>query len=304
MSITFQYYPAKVKSNEPLGVVTLDQFIEGHKSPSKKKRAIFTLIEDAEASGNDQLKSELKQNNLYYFTPCVYVNKWRRYNNIIRFTGLLVLDFDHLKSIEYSIRFKEFLFNEYQCIIACWLSPSKYGVKALVNIPIVETVKQFKEYFFGIAAEVSQYEGFDGTCQNSVLPLFQSYDPDMLVRDDYNKWTTTGYKVNSFDDVQPTQPPDIDISDKDRETIVKIIHTGFEGIPGPDGGHPALRALCTAVGGYVASGYIGEYDAIQLIDYLIQGHHYLSKGIAGYKKTAHWGIQKGQIKPLILSRYE
>jgi hypothetical protein len=70
-----------------------------------------------------------------------------------------------------------------------------------------------------------------------------------------------------------------------------------------DPGHPQLRSLCLSVGGYVASGYISMLEAEQLIHHLIETHHYLSKGISGYKKTATWALNEGTRKPIVLERY-
>lgn len=293
--IVFQYYPKVVKSNNPLGFVTLQQFINGQANPKDSIKELFTRIQQAEIDGNKKLKAELKQNNLHYFTPCVIVNELRRYTNIKRFTGLLVLDFDH---IDNAPDLKQFLFDEYKCIITAWLSPSKKGVKCIVRIPEVGSVSEFKEYYFGIAAEMDQYAGFDSSGQNSVLPLFQSWDPDLMFRDDYIPWTVKGVKINDLDTVPASQAPYVQVTDRDKQTCIKIIQTGFNHIT--DYGHPPLRSLCLSIGGYVATGYLSDWEAMQMIDYHIENHGYLKKGIPGYKKTARWALNKGKAKPIIL----
>ena len=168
--ISFQYYPARVNSNEPLGIISLEQFLISTKTPKDSTKAIFDQIAAAELSSNKKLKAELKQNHLFYFTPCVHVHPFRRYACIKHFTGLLILDFDHIDNAR---DFKYFLFDEYKSLIAAWLSPSKRGLKCLVKIPKVNTVEEFKEYYFGIASEMEVYNGFDPSGQNAVLPLFQ-----------------------------------------------------------------------------------------------------------------------------------
>ena len=82
---------------------------------------IIDQIAQAAKAGNVKLTNELKT-HLYSFTPCVNVDKYRRYEQITAFTGLAVLDFDN------AAEFKEFIFDEYKEIIAAWLSPSKKGV--------------------------------------------------------------------------------------------------------------------------------------------------------------------------------
>jgi hypothetical protein len=294
--ITFQVYRQPITNIFPKQFISLDQFLEYTRNPPHRIVNVFAQIATAEETGNKELKAELKQTHLLYFTPCVEVNPKRNYESIVRFTSLLVLDFDHIGNAQ---EFKEYLFNQYPAIIAAWLSPSKHGVKALVQIPIVETVEAFKQYYFGIAAEMEQYNGFDPSGQNSVLPLFQSYDPELLYRDDPDTWQVKGSKRNDFT-ASPVKPrPNINHSDRDKETIVKMINSGFAHVC--DYGHPPLRSLCIAIGGYIAAGYIDEGEAMQYINYGIETHPYLKKGISGYKKTAQWAIRIGQQKPLSLN---
>ena len=294
--ISLQYYPARVNSNEPLGIISLEQFLKSTKTPKDSTKAIFNQIAAAELSGNKKLKDELKQNNLFYFTPCVHVHPFRRYACIKHFTGLLVLDFDHIDNAR---DFKYFLFDEYKSVLAAWLSPSKRGLKCLVKIPKVNTVEEFKEYYFGIASEMEMYNGFDPSGQNAVLPLFQSWDMELLSRNDADTWTTKGFYPNALASVPMQITPKIINIGKDKQIIEKIINAGFKNIS--DCGHPVLRSLCLSIGGYVASGYIPEHEALQMIYYEIENHSYLRKGIRGYKTTAQWAIRAGQRKPLTLS---
>lgn len=294
--ISFQGYRQPVTNIKPKQLITLNDYLYFTAEPGGKTLDVFHEIALAEAAGNNKLKAELKQKHLWYTTPCVVIDPIRNYKSIKYFTGLLVLDFDH---IDYAQEFKYFLFHEYKFIIAVWLSPSKRGVKCLVRIPIVQTVVEFKEYYYGIAAEMEQYNGFDSSGQNCVLPLFQSYDPDLLDRDDAETWTIRGIKRGDFTlaPVRPTHK--IEVTDRDKQIILKIIDSGFSNIV--DYGHPPLRSLCITLGGYVASGYIEEYEALQIVNNRIECHPYLSKGIYGYQRTAIWAIRIGQNKPLTLN---
>ncbi len=295
MKIQFQYYPANVKSNNPLGFVTLEYFLKSTKQPKNNILNIFNKIKEAEANGDNKLKSELKQNNLFYFTPCVIIDNYRRYDNIVNFTGLAVLDFDH---IDKANDLKHIIFNKYQSVVAAWLSPSKRGVKALVNIPVVNSVDEFKQYYYGLAAEMETYEGFDSSGQNSVLPLFQSYDPELLQRQYTTIWKEKGLKIDDFSVLDPIEAPDIKTTEYDTKRVINIIKSGMSNIT--DNGHPQLRGLAFAVGGYVATGYIDSMEAEQLMHYIIQDHPYLKKGVKGYKLTVSQMIEKGKQRPIIL----
>ena len=148
---------------------------------------------------------------------------------------------------------------------------------------------------------MEQFNGWDGSNQNPVLPLFQSYDPDMLVRENPDTWTKRGMKQNSFDyqtTTAPVQVKRVVANDHNKERILKMIYSGLDKII--DNGHPQLRGLCIAIGGYVASGYISEHEALQEINSLIEVHPYLRKDIKNYQKTARWGISEGMRKPLTL----
>jgi hypothetical protein len=296
LSIEFQYYPARVDTNKPVGVTNLSQLLRTTKNPPQQTLSVFKQIEQAEIEGNKKLKAELKQNNLYYFTPCVVVNGYRRYVNINYFTGLMVIDFDH---IDNAAELKEALFTNYQCIIASWLSPSRRGVKCIVRIPVVTSVNEFKEYYFGMSSELNYIDGFDSSGQNCVLPLFQSYDQNLLYRRDAQIWDIKGGKSEDFTK-KHTLKPNIEPDEKSKAIVIKIIDKGFDNIT--DFGHPPLRSLCLSIGGYIASGYIDRFDALNTVDWYIENHSYLKKGIEGYKKTARWAIDHGMSKPLTLGR--
>ena len=314
-NIQFQYYGTKVHEVTALGLTTLTKFLEDNISTENK--ILFDNIAQAESEGNFQLKAQLKQNNLRAFTPCVVVGKhnpgskyktnkpeivgYKDYAHIEKFTGLMVLDFDHLSKYNLvAAELKEYLYNTYNWIFAVWLSPSKDGIKCLVKIPIVTTVKEFQQYHEGMVTELANIEGLDGTTKNPTLSLFQSYDPDLLFRSDPSTWTKKAIKPLVTDVKRAIVKPVINVSTRDRKTVLKIIITGFNNISISTGGHPQLRALCISVGGYVGTGYITQLEAFQLIDYIIAKHPYLQKGTVGYQKTAHKFIEDGQSRPIVL----
>ena len=296
MDTQFQYYPANITTNQPVGMITLGEFIRAHIKPKVSIQQIFHRIAQAAADGNEEEKARLKQTYLYYFTPCVVINKYRRYQDIHHWTGLLVLDFDH---IDYAEEFRDYLFYTYSFVIVTWTSPSRKGTKAIVRIPVVQSVEEFKEYYFGVASEMEQFGGFDTSSKNCVLPLFQSWDPSLRYRTDATLWDTKGVYRDNFDDRPVIPPPDTPPSQDDTQRVIQIINTGFDHIT--DVGHPNLLKLCLSVGGYISSGYISESDALSIINRRIETHKYLKKGINGYKKTAYWAIGHGKTKPLILS---
>src|SRR5690625_3187116 len=142
----------------------------------------------------DKLKTRLPA-----FTPSVMVQpgKGRKYDNIDHFTGLLLLDFDSVGSKEDASKFKASIFDNYSFIFACWLSSSGRGVRAIVRIPRVDSIDRFKLHFAAIEQEFNRYKGFDRATKNPILPLFYSYDPNILYRENPDVFTGTNTAPNT-----------------------------------------------------------------------------------------------------------
>jgi hypothetical protein len=295
----FQYYPANIKKCKPLGFTTIKELIKLHKEPTSEMIDVFKKIAESEAQNDMNLKARLKQNNLLYFTPCVHIKDWRKYDNIIGFTGILVLDFDHIENAE---AFKVHLFKEYPFIISAWLSPSKKGVKALVRIPVIQVQKpiiksidEFKEYFNALTDIMDQYDGFDEVNKNPAQPLFQSYDSELLFRKNPTVFNKRKPKPK-FIPKPSVQPFHSFNSNEKKDAICRMITRKINSIV--DNGHPQLLKIAFTLGGYVGGGYLTKDEAENLIHNLIEQNSYLSKGISGYKKTASSCIRDGLNKPL------
>jgi hypothetical protein len=288
----FQYYPAEITKCKPIGFVSLERFLKAVKNPNPKNSEIFKQIKLSEENKDFEKKAELKK-QLYKFTPCVVVKDWRCYENIVSFTGLLVLDFDHLEQ-EHAKKLKQVLFDKCSFIIACWLSPSRHGIKALVKIPICENVEDFRAYFRAVEKQLGNLKGFDPTAKNCVQDLFMSYDSDLLYRNDATTWNE-----KYFEPIRKPISTSIEITDK-SDVIVKIVVKNINTIT--NAGHYVLRATAFTLGGYVGAGYISESDAIYLINRCIEANGYLSKKASTYKKTAYTMIIKGILHPLYLEK--
>lgn len=290
-SIIFPYYDADITHHTPLGYVSLDYLLNAIKNPKKDIKYIFEQIMIADENKDAKLKQELKT-KLYSFNPCVFIEGKRKYENIKHFTGLLMLDFDKMESVEYAQEFKEYLFNKNKFIISSWLSASKRGVRAVVKIPICSNVDEFKHYFNAIQLELGSYKGFDPAPKNCVLPLFISYDPELLIRNDYSIWNRKFIPIE--------KPPVIQyvVTDK-TSSIEKIIIKRIDTIT--DSGHTILRATAFTLGGYVSAGYCQQDWAMSLMNKLIDSHHYLRQKAHVYKKTSDTMIKKGMLSPIYLT---
>jgi len=288
-TIKFNYYKANIKDAIPVGTVSLDEFIRVIRSPKIEIKEKFAAIKKAHEAGNDEEKARLKQ-SLYSFTPCVLCEGTRAYANITHFTGLMVLDFDKFKTCPK--QFKQDLFDYFDFIHAAWLSASGYGVRAIVKIPVAGSVDEFKSYFNFIRYkhDIGKVAQFDIAPQNPVLPLFMSYDPELLHRPE-SKIMVSSYILEQ---PKPTQKPFVDYS-KEPEILSKI-DKSLSKIT--DCGHPILRAVSYMVGGYVGAGRISESEAISILNNRIEQHTYLSKKASIYKRTAYEMLKKGTFEPI------
>lgn len=300
--IKFPYYHGNVKNTIPLGEVTLEQFIKGNKNPKPKIKEVFKQIEEATASGNLKLKSELKQNNLVFFNPCVQTDgKGRKYESIKNFTGLIPLDFDGL-SKEMAVELKQHLFNDFKSCICSWISPSGFGTKALFRIPIVKSVEEFKSVGCGLGTIFEWYSGFDSSSiTNPILPLFLSWDPDMLVRDfeEAEEFKLRGFKETLFQPFEGELPDSSSFSEEEINKVIETIKFYINRIDG--NAHPqCISASCVAGSMSIFYGI----DLLPTLEQAIEENSYMSKDTAGYIRTARQMYNRGQNNPQPLKRYE
>lgn len=98
----------------------------------------------------------------------------RNRTELISGTGIACLDFDNVSNP--SILINELKTSEF--ILAAWRSPSGYGVKALVRIPVVNDKHHYKEYYNGILKHFNPLDPDPATSDISRL-CFESYDSDL-----------------------------------------------------------------------------------------------------------------------------
>lgn len=292
--ISFQFFAAKIYEATPKGTLTLRQFLDVHKNPKQSTIDVIEQIKTAAKNNDLKLKDSLKQNNLYSFVPSVILNgEGRRLIDIVDFNPVMLVEFD---KIDNALELKERLFNNLKSVIAAWISPSGRGLKLLIRIPKPKSVEEYKEYFCGLAFYLSQYEGFDGVNYNIVLPLFLSYDRDILIREDAEEWAQRGNKTNFFDINAPIDfEMPIDIDEQLEQEVVKSIQFLVNRIE--DNAHPTLLGLSFLIGGWCAANYIGEELAYDTMVEAIESNNYMSKNTRGYLATGKQMFLKGLNHP-------
>jgi hypothetical protein len=89
-------------------------------------------------------------------------------------SGLMVLDFD---DVENPVLKKQEL-SKIKSILSCWISPKGTGVKALLRIHDVKDDAEFKKVFKQVS---KKFEGLDPSGKDIARSCFESYDPDIYV---------------------------------------------------------------------------------------------------------------------------
>ena len=293
-SVSFQFFPAKIWEAQPLGELTLRQFIDVHKTPKQSTVDIIKQIKIASKNNDLKLKDSLKQNNLYSFVPSVILDgNGRGLVNIVDYNPVMMVEFD---KISHAKQLKERLFNNLKSVIAAWISPSGSGLKLLIRIPKPTSVEEYKAYYCALAYYLSQYEGFDGVNYNIVLPLFLSFDRDILIREDAEEWTQKGGKLNSFKPFEGDFEVPENIDDKTRDRIIQKITYLVSQID--DNAHPKIRNIATVFGGLCSQYGFEIEEADNLICDLISENEYMKKNVRGYCKTSKEFLRKGFLSPI------
>ena len=300
-NISFYYYPANVKITKPLGKITLEQFIEANRNPKESVQELFKKIQVAD----EKEKQELKQ-KLYYFTPNIQTDgNGRSYSNITAFNGTCVVEFDKIP--EFASELRDWIFDNFEECFCSYISPSGKGVKTLWKIPVVKSVDEFKAYFYGIAQRFSKIEGFDGSAQNPILPLYLSWDKGLKHRpyEEAKTWTIRGGKINEFKPFEGSIEEIIEGgTEQELDRIFRAIDQTFDKIEREQTAHFYLRNLALWCGGICGYGYLSVDEAIDYICDKVKESSYCMKNEKGYCTTIIDFVIKGSKAPLKLEEDE
>lgn len=294
------YYNGNIYDSFVVGHISIEDWVRAHKFPKPITIEIMDKIKEAVKIGDIELKQKLKE-QLYYITPSVFIEKEyaRKYSNIKYFTGYMQIDFDKLKSEDEAIELRDYMFNTYDPIITSYLSPSRRGVKCVLNIGVPEDVEEYKDYHKGVEDEFKEVsDRFDHATFNCVLPFFLSIDKDIKYRKNYGTWTVKGdrsveyVRLNINESEWAKTVPNFEKSLKTvtlfKDKINEIIN---------EDGHPRLRSACLVLGSRAGAGYIDIQQAYEVAEYCITTNSYLKRKATTYLKTANWAINEGYNNP-------
>jgi hypothetical protein len=207
----------------------------------------------------------------------------RRYDNaILKHSGLVILDFDHVTDIE--AKKKQIIADKHT--FAAFISPSGDGLKVLVKIP--DNSKDHEAHYLAL---LKKYPELDSTSKNLSRVCFISYDPEIYVNHGSDIWTDKiQYKQEQVKEVAPA------MDYKKLQIIADLIRNSTNG----EKHHNLIKASRLA-GGFISGGIIDEYEAIRVLQNEIN-----NKDIDNFKgacKTISDGIEYGKKEPIYEKDY-
>lgn len=230
-------------------------------------------------------KDEKRKAILKKKLPCIcFSGKFitRSDKDLTEHSGYIILDFDKLNNAE---EFKISL-KRYNFIYSAFISPSGNGVKAIVKIPAI--IEKHRGYYRGI---LKVFPELDSTSINESRICFESVDSNLWINDNVIEFT-------DYVEVENIKTKDVKIK-KATKTDYSKVNISLEMIRNSiDGGkHATLLKASKLMGGYIATGYVEENEAVRLLEKEIN-----DKGVDNFdtaKQTILDGIKYGKTQPII-----
>ena len=167
-------------------------------------------------------------------------------------SGLVVLDFDHVDvdATKTSLATDDFIHS-------CWTSPSGNGVKALVKITNPE---RHRDHFRALIKYFERTHGLelDESGINESRACFESYDPDIIIKDDCQKF---GHFATEFAEAQTPTNEAYDHTDYMKLNLAaRMIRNAADGEK-----HSTLVRAARLCGGYVAAGKMEQDEVVRIL---------------------------------------
>ena len=198
-------------------------------------------------------------------------------------SGYIILDFDHVKVGEVK---KALATDEY--VHSCWMSPSGDGVKALVRITNPE---RHRDHFRALCTYFNKQYCLevDESGINESRACFESYDPDIIVKDSSKKF---GAFTSEFAEKQAPTNESYSYTDYMKLNLAaRMIRNAEDGEK-----WVTLNKASILCGGYISAGRMEEDEVIRVLIREIDKRDVDS--IDHAKMTILSGIEKGKAMPI------
>jgi len=198
-------------------------------------------------------------------------------------SGFLVLDFDHVDvdSTKAALGMDDFIYS-------CWTSPSGNGIKALVHITNPE---RHRDHFRALVKYFERTHGLelDESGINESRACFESYDPDIIIKDDYNKF---GHFTTEHAEAQTPTNEAYDYTDYMKLNLAaRMIRQAKDGEK-----WITLNRASILCGGYVAAGRMEEEEVLRVLFREVCKREVDNEDHA--KQTIIAGVEKGKQMPI------
>ena len=176
----------------------------------------------------------------------------RKDDALFEHSGFVVLDFDH---VDVDATKRSLATDDY--IYSCWTSPSGQGVKALVRITNPE---RHRDHFRALVKYFERTHGLevDESGINESRACFESYDPDIIIKDEYKKF---GHFTTEFAEAQTPTNAAHDYTDYMKLNLAcRMIRLAEDGEK-----HQVLVNAARLCGGYIAAGKMEQDEVVRVL---------------------------------------
>jgi len=256
---------------------TQPHYLDLHKALERIQSGRSSGIVDKVREGNKEKKLEL---------PVVCFSgefASRSDDALFEHSGFIVLDFDHVDvdATKKALGTDDFIYS-------CWTSPSGNGVKALVQITNPE---RHRDHFRALIKYFERTHGLelDESGINESRACFESYDPDLIVKEDYKKF---GHFTTEHAEAQTPTNEAYDYTDYMKLNLacrmIRLAKDGEKWI--------TLNRAAILCGGYISAGRMEEEEVVRVLFREIGKRDLDNEEHA--KQTIIAGIEKGKQMPI------
>jgi len=205
----------------------------------------------------------------------------RKDNDLEEHSSVIVLDFDHINVDESK---RVLATDDY--VLACWVSPSGDGLKALVK---VSTPSKHRDHFRAISSYMERQYGLevDPTGQNEARLCFESYDPEIIINEDAKVFSSLLSERSENQTAQSAPHTDYN----KLAVLAAMIRRAGDGAK-----HQELLKAANLAGGFIAAGRIEEDEAKRVLIKEILKRDIDSEEVA--VNTIREGIEHGKTMPV------
>ena len=206
----------------------------------------------------------------------------RKDEDLTEHSGVIVLDFDHIDVVHSK---NALATDDY--ILACWVSPSGDGLKALVKIA---QPRKHRDHFRAIASYMDRQYGLevDSTGQNESRLCFESYDPEIIINEDSKVFTAV---LSERTEAQSVSSNAQNTDYNKLAVLASMIRRAEDGEK-----HIELLKASNLAGGFITAGRVEEEEAKRVLIKEILKRDIDSEENA--IKTIEEGIERGKAMPV------